>query len=230
MSSRYRGIKALLTWTTDWAIEHWPALSIVIGGAAITYLAAVSAALESYGPVAWGTVGLVTVFVLALVYAMVAWGTKTRTKARYDARLLEGGSIINPLEAVFVRKRIVLDQFVLPSHPLIEGKTFIDCDFIGPGCIYLHSGNSTGALRPPAVDAVWLAPGAQFTNMFTFRNCVFRNCSFQRITLFASLEYFDALKDSPVMSWIGVSPKPEDIVERMLIINPPIATTPAPLL
>jgi len=55
---------------------------------------------------------------------------------------MDKGALINPLDVSFERKRILLNEFVLPSHTIIENKTFIDCDLIGPANIYFHSSNN----------------------------------------------------------------------------------------
>jgi hypothetical protein len=139
--------------------------------------------------------GFLGVFIATICRLIWHWASQMKVKAKYDALQLEKGSLINPLDLTFERKRILLNDFVLPSHPVIEGKTFIDCDLIGPACIYFASNNQAAPIRPPKFDAVWLSPEAKFNNRFIFNNCIFRNCSFQRITMFASIENFHAWKD-----------------------------------
>jgi hypothetical protein len=134
-------------------------------------------------------------------------------------RPFEKGSLITPLDLTFERKRILVNDFVLPSHPFIDGKTFIDCDIVGPACIYFSSNNQANPIRPPKVDAVWLEPGAKFNNGFIFTNCIFRNCSFQRITIFASVENFHAWKDLDSVNWISIPPTEADLQKRLAILK-----------
>ena len=162
--------------------------------------------ISEYGPVAWGAVVLVSALLIAMTFALMAWYKRTQVRTLYDAKLLESGLFINPLDNVFERKRIFINDFVLPSHRIIQNKTFIDCDLIGPGTIYFRTMNQVQPIREPRVDIVWLSPTAVFYNGFIFDNCIFRNCSFQRITIFASLEDFDNWKTLPMLNPISIEP------------------------
>jgi hypothetical protein len=128
------------------------------------------------------------------------------------------GELINPLDTTFEKKRIFLNDFVLPSHTFIENKNFIDCDLIGPANVYFPANNQAAPIRLPVIDAVWLSAEARFTNGFIFYNCLFRNCSFQRITMFASIENYESWKDNPNINWIGIPPSPDDIEQRRKIL------------
>lgn len=120
----------------------------------------------------------------------------------------------NPLETTFERKRIYVDDLVLPSHPLIDGKTFVDCDIIGPANIYFSYGNNIPTLRPPNIDMVCLDPAKTFFNGFAFSNCIFRNCSFQRITGFVSTDTYVLWRDNPNVNWISPPPTDAMIAKR----------------
>jgi hypothetical protein len=139
---------------------------------------------SQYAPFSWVVAGFAGVFVWAVIRLLWQAANRIRVAAKYDERFAEDGSRLNPLDLTFERKRILLNNFVLPSFTQIDGKTFIDCDLIGPANIYFSSNNQAVPLRPPKIDAVWLGPHAILTNGFIFNNCIFRNCSFQRITLF----------------------------------------------
>jgi hypothetical protein len=244
MASAYREFfprtfRSGIAWLGDFAIEHWPSITIVGISSVMTYLASVAEALAPYGWLAWGVVGIATAFVITLVFVMAAWAKKIRVRAKYDSLLLDQGSLVNPMDGVFERKRILLSAFALPSHPYIENKTFINCDFIGPANIYFLAGNAAQEIRAPRFDAVWLAPTAQFFNGYTFKNCVFRNCSFQRITMFASLENYEAWRNLPFVNWIGIHPSPAHLEERRRVLHgepepipipdpAPVAAIPAP--
>jgi hypothetical protein len=170
-------------------------------------------------PFSWVAAG----FLGVLVWAITRWiwqaANTLRVRAKYDAKFMEDGSRLNPLDLTFERKRILLNNFVLPSFALIDGKTFIDCDLIGPANIYFHSSNQAAPIRAPKIDAVWLEPKAVFNNGFIFNNCIFRNCSFQRITMFASVENYDNWKDNPNVNWISIPPSAETLAERQRIIG-----------
>jgi hypothetical protein len=174
---------------------------------------------SQYTPLSWIGAGIVGALVWGVVRVLHAAAWRVRVRARYDARFLEHGASFNPLDLTFERKRIYVNDFVLPSHPTVEGKTFIDCDIIGPANIYFGPTSVAAPIRSPRVDGVWLHPDARFVNGFTFDNCIFRNCSFQRITLFASAENYEGWRNNVNISWIGVPPSPEMVLQRKRTVN-----------
>jgi hypothetical protein len=162
-----------------------------------------SALLAGYRP-------LSTVFALFLGAALAAgiWqlgATAQRQMVRnaYDSRLLARSGAIDPLARTFENKRIYLNDFVLPSKPLIEDKTFIDCEIIGPANIVLLSGNAIGELRPPHCDAVLIAARGEPSNGYAFRNCTFRGCSFLRVTLMVTEAELEVVQGLQQMRWLN---------------------------
>jgi len=219
-SSRERIGGWLNTIESRWSLWTLISASGLVASFSIPAWAVRSAQIFSdYAPLSWVAAGFVGVFAWAVIRLIWQWANKIRVKAYYDARMLEKRSIINPLDLTFERKRIILDDFVLPSFTLIDGKTFIDCDLIGPANIYFHSSNQAQPIRSPKIDAVWLAPTATFNNGFIFNNFIFRNCSFQRISMFASIENYHQWKDHPMINWISISPTEDDIVLRQATIK-----------
>lgn len=176
-----------------------------------------------YEPLSWVLAGFAGLFFWAILRLTWIWGKQKTVRAKYDARMLERGDPINPLDLTFEGKRIFINDFALPSHTLIHNKTFINCEIIGPANIYFLQDNLAAPILPPIVDGVWLAPDIKFHNGFTFSHCIFRNCSFQRITIFAGIENYLDWKDNPNVNWIGLPPTQADIDKRMAIITPPSA-------
>jgi hypothetical protein len=113
---------------------------------------------SKYAPLSWVLAGFVGAALWAFIRIMWAIAMRIRVRARYDANFLRHGSDFNPLDLTFERKRIYINDFVLPSHPLIEGKTFIDCDIIGPANIYFDTTTNATSIRVPKVEGVWLHP------------------------------------------------------------------------
>lgn len=205
--------------------SRWNLWNLIVGSGLVAsfalpaWAAHASEIFKEYAPFSWVVAGFCGALLWVIVAFIYAWGSRIRVRAVYDAKLLEKGSIINPLEMIFERKRISLDDFVLPSWTFIDGKTFVDCDLIGPANMYFLTLNMANPIRPPKVDAVWLAPSAKFNNGFIFNNCIFRNCSFQRITLFASVENYHLWKDNLNLNWIGITPTEDHLAERQRILS-----------
>lgn len=206
-----RIFKSAINWAWDWIIEHWAAVLSVSGGGLMGYLAAGANWLQQYGPVAWGGVGLLTALIISFVIIIIARAKQMRINAARDAAILAKGSIINPLDKIFEKKRIFINDFILPSHPMIDGKIFTDCEIIGPANIYFLPTNVANPIRPPAMDAVWVSPNARPTNGFILHNCYFNNCSFQLITIYASIDNYHAWKNNPNVNWISIPPTDEQV-------------------
>jgi hypothetical protein len=169
---------------------------------------------SEYAPLSWVVAGFLGVLVWATARLIWNWAYRIKIKAQYDAKFLERGGNYNPLDLTFEKKRIYLDDFALPSHTVIQGKTFIQCEIIGPASVYFAANNNAVGLRPPIIDAVWLHPDARYNAGFQFFDCIFRDCSFQRITLFASIENFELWNGNTSVNWIGIPPTPELIEKR----------------
>ena len=140
--------------------------------------------------------------IVSFCYAIISWGRGKWTRTSYDLRMSAKGAFVDPLQKAFEDKRIYLNEFCLPSHPLVEGKTFIKCEIIGPANIVLQSGNNLNEQKFPICDAIVLDETKTFYNAVIFRNCTFRLCSFQRITFyFPPSEYVHA-KHVNWLNWI----------------------------
>lgn len=183
----------------------------------------------TYSPLSWVIAGFAGVLAWVVIRFIWSISIRIRVNAKYDAQAIEHSADFNPLDLTFERKRIFIGDFVLPSHPIIDGKTFIECDLIGPATIYFHGNNQAALIRPPKFDAVWLAPNATINNAFTFTNCIFRDCSFQRITMLASIENYEAWKDNPNVNWLSIAPSAEHIEERRKILREELARQGLPI-
>ena len=76
-----------------------------------------------------------------------------------------------------------------------------------PANVILLFGNSVTDHNGPACDAMVIAPGADPTNGYGFRNCIFRGCSFQRVTLmFSAEEYHSSAKEIGWFLWTSILP------------------------
>jgi hypothetical protein len=201
-----------------WSLAANAASFVTIAGAT-AWGAWAAKIFADYAPLSWIIAGIIGAFVWAVIRLIWNWGYKIKVRAQYDAKFIEHGGNFNPLDLTFEKQRIYLNDFALPSFPFIEGKTFIECEIIGPAIVYFKSTNLANPIRAPRLDAVWLNPTAQMSNHFTFDNCIFRNCSFQRVTLFASIENYDLWKNNPNVNWLSIPPNEQQLEERRTILR-----------
>lgn len=181
------------------------ALPTATVGLIVSWSARLVGIFGQYAPFSWIVAGLLAAFITALIIAILAWAYRTRIRAKYDAKFLGSSGPINPLAKTFEAQRIYLNDFCLPSHPFIDDKTFINCEIIGPANIMFAVGNSATENIQPPLDAVLLNGKNPFTNGYAFRNCIFRKCSFQRITFFVTPVEYHLYKDHPMLNWISAT-------------------------
>jgi hypothetical protein len=165
-----------------------------------------SEAFARYSPLSWVVAGFAGVALAAAIYLVFQIARRLAIRSRFDARAIDKGTYVNPLDQTFENKRIFLHDFALPSHPIISGKTFINCIIIGPANIFLEFGNSVNLPQYPVSDAVYLPRDKQFYNGFVFRNCMFRGCSFQRITMIWGHQDYENIKANAFLRWISLTP------------------------
>jgi hypothetical protein len=191
--------------------SRWSLLLLVVGAVSSIALPAwaVRAAnlLEAYAPASWVAAGFAGFLLFALCYALIGFGRGRWIRAKYDKRMLAHGYYVDPMAKTYEGLRIFLNDFCLPSHPLIDGKTFIDCQIIGPANIILQYGNSVQEAQYPISDAVYIQPdNPNIYNSMFVRDCLFRRCSFQRVTFLVPSGEYESAKDWAAINWITLRP------------------------
>lgn len=175
--------KSGLRYAGDWAVEHWPYLAISVSGAAVTAIAAVSKILRPYGVLGWISAGLLTLLILTIVYAVYGWASERRANAIYKGTLSTVPVSVNPLDSNFEGKRIRLSELFSPFSEVYDGKTFRNCEIIGPGAIvFLDQMN----LYTPGLYACDLVAvkSAHIRTAVGFQRSTFDHCKFYNATLF----------------------------------------------
>lgn len=162
--------------------------------------------LAEYAPLSWVAIGFMGLFGYAGCVALYGIGQRYNVRARYDAKFMAETGGVDPLSKVFEGKRIFLNDFVLPSNPFVDGKSFVDCEIVGPANIYLAMNNDIRDVKPNRVDAVALSGTNPFFNGFTFRSCTFRNCTFHRVTLFFHPSEVSGIQHLDWLNWISPLP------------------------
>jgi len=175
----------------DWLVERWrtgrvfwdmgKAMLWLLSFGVPAWAAAASQWLDQYGPIAWVGCGLLGLICAALIFFLVSLTRDKWISTSVKRRFYESGDRINPLETVFNRVRIRIEDLAPPFTPAIKDKTFIDCDILGPANICVMGGSMTGS-GGEKVDGIVGRVGAGSHNSIFFHNCVFRNCRFYQIT------------------------------------------------
>jgi hypothetical protein len=184
-------------------ISSW--LWIFIGGAAglATYLAYLTEPLAAYRPLSWLVAGMAGGLVFACLIALVSFSYRCIAQARLAHALAIEPKNINPLAEKFDRQQIRLSDFASPITQEYAGKTFIDCEFVGPGVIFFYRGVGLQEWRIEACDFIAVGPGAIRTGTI-FSDSLFIRCHFYKV-LFILAEPFASDVEAKVrgeLNWL----------------------------
>jgi len=160
-----------------------------------------------YSPLSWVLAGFAGLGFWAACYALMAWGRRVQIKSNYDSELFRKTGYVDPFAQSFENKRIHLSDFVLPSNPIIENKTFIECELIGPAILFMDERNYVNDLMVPKVDGILVANDAHPWNVVILRGCQFRKCRFIRVSLAIRESEFNAFNDPNYVNWITSHPE-----------------------
>ena len=209
-----RLIQSLWSFLVDLAINHYPTVLSVVFGTGMIYLASISKWLEPYGPVAWGGVGIISVFLLSLAFYWAGWARRHFAIASYAENKGKNSSV-NTLSPTHTHERINLGDFY---HPYLEPTSqvrFQDCHIYGPALVAMFGAGYLSGVKLPDCDVVILSDEQMRgksrppLGAVLFVGCTFINCSFYRVTFLlpqAEYEGNPAWKTLPVVSG-NIKPK-----------------------
>lgn len=118
---------------------------VILGAAGVSavsgWAASVSQSVAHIGPLAWVGAALVGALLFLLLYLLWQRGRLYAAQLMHARVVAERTNAINPLETVFTKVRVRIDDLKMPFIQPVVGKTFVDCELIGPAVI-LFSGNT----------------------------------------------------------------------------------------
>jgi len=194
---------------------HVSLVILIVGSSAFAvawgWAASTAQWLAAYGPIAWvaaATFGAGFFILLALGYA------KARAKlvrASIERQFFQRPDSINPLELEYKRQRINIVDLASPIEPVIRGKSFVECELIGPATIVIFSttpgGGSLSNCSLSEVFAVLVKEGAPAANAIIFEDCTIFRCTLHKVTfLFPETLYEWANSVLPGLPWLTPEP------------------------
>jgi len=213
-STMFRGLNRFFMhfeWRLSLATVVWslliPAGSFVLPA----WATEATGVFSEHAPLSWVIAGFGGLLAYAIAVFIYGTGQQRSVRSRYDAKFMRETGGVDPLARVFEGKRIYLNDFVLPSQPQVIGKTFVDCEIVGPANMYFEADSSVDDVKPGLVDAVALTGERQFFNGVVFRNCKFRGCTFHRVTLFFQPKEALRIAGLNWLNWISPMP-PADLL------------------
>ena len=205
-----RGFARISFWVLNQAglVATLSGCSIIAVLAAVSgYLAKHTAWIASHGPIAWWGVTLAAACVGLLLIIGVAHLRYKWVMASAVNKWKENVHNINPLDEEFKQKRIAVSDLVAPFTSVIEGKTFIECEIIGPAAIGViasrpGSGGMSGCIMIGTCGAV-IKNDVFVPTGVLFKDCHFLRCKIaSAIILVPEHSAEHMFKSLPGLDWI----------------------------
>lgn len=174
-------------------------------GALVGWATWLAGLFQQYAPASWVIAGVLGALVGALIMLVAALARERMQLVKFRNGVFSAHQI-NPLDVMFNSRRIRLVDLAPPLGPYIIGKTFIDCEIIGPanimftGCHFQQSGGEV-------VDGIVIKAPLQPSNGFAFKNCTFTRCKFYLMTfMVVESDYPFFLANHTGLNWITERP------------------------
>jgi hypothetical protein len=133
-------------WLFGKIAEYYLAISLTfvagLGGSISVWFASRSEWVSQYGVLGWWIAALFGAGAFVLIILGAVGVASYIQKILYMRQWAKKVDFVNPLENEFSKERIKLEDFVNPITRTIVGKTFIDCELLGPSNILIANNNT----------------------------------------------------------------------------------------
>jgi hypothetical protein len=142
MASLTRKAEWIETWTSIvekfFAVLPWIGFSGFAGIGAWT--GSLTKAFAAYAPISWLACGLCAGLSFSLIWWLTISSWRQALQSRHFQQVQRPADSVNLLDDVFTRKRVRLQDLNLPMTGPLQGKSFIDCELVGPAVVALLGG------------------------------------------------------------------------------------------
>lgn len=132
----------------------------------------------------------ITILVLIVIWAMASRAMLWQIQTKRAARLEGDSSAFDPMARVYHDKRLYLRDLAPLGRRQVVGKTFVNCEIIGPGTATLGMRSSDSVAEPVLkncntfdVDVVEITEAHNSQLAVSFYDCDFDGCRFYHMTL-----------------------------------------------
>ena len=156
-------------------------VGILSGGVVATLSAMASRWYSDHGIFFLVAVFIVSLVVLSAVALMISAAIKNLKKSKFYDSVSNPPEVYNPKLSLFQDKVFYLRDMFTPISPVVENKTFVNCDIIGPGVVLFEERNEFPQCNfIETGDVIAVPHGAYITGGLAFMRCTFRDCRFFR--------------------------------------------------
>ena len=165
-------------------------LSVLAAGGVMSYLAAATAWVNNFGPIAWGIAFFAGAFAALGVWGMMVWVSKRWMLNRFAARAHTAGNV-NILAPSFEGQRIMVTQFYNPYYVPCTGARFHRCQVWGPANVFLSgAGFIMKGMHWKHCQVIVVRPDMTLYGAVHFHDCIFTEGEFCDVTLIMTLDQY----------------------------------------
>lgn len=175
------------------AAAIWPLLPASVVGVVTGFGSQSIEWISQFGWFGWWCAFLVGFFFSAAGLAVVGYAREKFALAKAQQRWSKEVDAINPLDEVFVNRRINIRDLAHPVTKRISSKTFRSCELFGPENIILASGHMSGVAFADC-DVVVVKDNASLTNLKVFEDCSMTGGVIWNCTIFVTQAAFEAFR------------------------------------
>lgn len=172
------------------AVTFWAVVPSGILGVLSAYFASGTDRINQFGAWGWLSAGIAAFLSSSIAFAVIARTKLWRFEAKRRARVAGDSSPFDPMASTYENKRLYLRDLAPAGRRLVQGRTFLNCEIVGPGTIILFIRSNEHKPWPSMSeshmidsDVVQIAPGAESALAVGFPDCNFHGCKFFHLTL-----------------------------------------------
>ena len=165
-----------------------PYLVPAAGAVAIGYLAKGAHWIGQFGPFGWASAGTIAFLVISAGLRLAVSAYEKLVMSRAEAKWARDAHSTNPMKNHFENERFSLRDIAHPISQRIKGKSFKNCELIGPQAIVF---TGTGLVRGVGFhdcDFVHVRDGALIKNIIVLEDCSIDGGSIWRSTIFGTAQ------------------------------------------
>ncbi|MDV7579288.1 hypothetical protein ACLN6O_10630 [Acinetobacter sp. PVC-6A] len=173
----------------SWAEIIWKVIAfsiVLLGGTTTAFLAKVSDLFKNYSLFISVLIGILTAFLLTLLFYFINLARKSSAEIDYLNKLSQPSSAINPLSENYENRVIKLSDLQLPLNSPHQNKFFKRCQIIGPGSIFILSGSYSNTQFINCGDVILVPEGVRLAGIIILKNCMLDQCTLIDITIITS--------------------------------------------
>jgi hypothetical protein len=196
--NNYTKLLPIIGWAMSFALPAWAAHAVGL--------------FRSWAPLSWVIAGFAGAGFFVMCYLGFALARKIIVRSQVEKTYRDRLDGIDPMADRFVRQRIKLLDLASPIDGTITGKTFEDCELIGPANIVIMSSapGRGGFDTVNFIDAaaVLVREDAMIANCIVLQDCIVRRCKVHRVTMFMPVSAYQFMVDKlPGMNLLTPTPE-----------------------